>query len=101
MKKNQSSPNSRTCNDLLVTKPDTTPLSYGGYVGASFFFYLNILNRMQVLHQSDLAISHDSQKMNHLRTKLSQKHSCSANDRVAQIEILLVCPLIDDKKFSQ
>ena len=56
---------------------------------------------MQVLHQSDLAISHDSQKMNHQRTKLSQKHSCSANDRVAQIEILLVCPLIDDKKFSQ
>ena len=56
---------------------------------------------MQVLHQSDLAISHDSQKMNHLRTKLSQKHSCSANDRVAQIEILLVCHLIEDKKFSQ
>lgn len=55
---------------------------------------------MQVLHQSDLAISHDSQKMNRLRTKLSQKHSCSANDRVAQIEILLVCPLIDDKKLA-
>ena len=55
---------------------------------------------MQVLHQSYLAISHDSQKMNHLRTKLSQKHSCSANDRVAQIEILLVCPLIDDKKLA-
>ena len=55
---------------------------------------------MQVLHQSDLAISHDSQKMNHLRTKLSQKHSCSANDRVAQIEILLVCPLIDDKNLA-
>ena len=55
---------------------------------------------MQVLHQSDLAISRDSQKMNHLRTKLSQKHSCSANDRVAQIEILLVCPLIDDKKLA-
>ena len=55
---------------------------------------------MQVLHQSDLAMSHDSQKMNHLRTKLSQKHSCTANDRVAQIEILLVCPLIDDKKLA-
>ena len=43
MKKNQSFPNSRTCNDLLVTKPDTIQLSYGRYVGASFFFYLSFL----------------------------------------------------------
>ena len=47
MKKNQSSPNSRTCNDLLVTKPDTIQLSYGRYVGASFFFYLSFSERFQ------------------------------------------------------